>query len=70
MQCLACCFRNPHANRVYCWEHRGRVVRPISRQPGRPGSVPAETGRENASDVGSNGPDEWLQIAEHDWTRC
>ena len=43
MQCLA--------NRAYCWEHRGRVVWPISCEPGRPGSVHAEIGQANASDV-------------------
>ena len=51
MRCLACSFRNPQANQAYCWEHRGRMVRPISLQPWRPGRVPAETGRENASNV-------------------
>ena len=51
MQCLACSFRNPWANRAYCQEHRGRVVQPISLQLGRPRSVPTETGRESASNV-------------------
>ena len=26
MQCLACCFQNPKANRAYCWGHRSREV--------------------------------------------
>ena len=64
MQCLACLFRNPQVNRAYWWEHPGRVVRPISLQLGRPGSVPAESGVQTLPMFGSNAPNYCFQFWE------
>ena len=46
MHCLAIYFQNLHVHLARCWEHTGRVLRPVSLCRWRLRSEPAETGRE------------------------